>query len=264
MTYRDGVYEGRGEGPMFVGWDKAPGVDRRFLFGAIPLALGAVGGLSYVLSSRMDDPGAGAWLTGATHVIDGVVVSKPYPMIRTPDPAAPFGMRTALIVSEAKCTNGLEYAALEGAPARASGVLIERGARRMLEVPLATPKWLEPLDEIADAATLARPPEERLGRAELAGNIMDSKCFFGVMKPARGRTHKACAALCVRSGIPPSFWARTRDGREAVLLVTDAAGGPLTTEILPLIADPVRATGEIVRVGDLLQFRADVGDYERV
>jgi hypothetical protein len=46
--------------------------------------------------------------------------------------------------------------------------------------------------------------------------------------------------------------------------MTDAAGAPLSDAILPLVADPVEAEGEIVRVGDLLQFRADAADYRRL
>jgi hypothetical protein len=131
----------------------------------------------------------------------------------------------------------------------------------MLEVPLSLGRWLAPLPG-ADGA--AAPAVESYGRARLAGQIMDSKCFFGVMRPGRGKTHKACAALCIRGGIPPSFWVRDGAGSESVLLMTDAAGGPLGEAILPLVADPVEAEGEIVRVGDLLQFRADAADYRRV
>jgi len=94
--------------------------------------------------------------------------------------------------------------------------------------------------------------------------IMDSKCFFGVIRPARGKTHKACASLCIRGGIPTSFWARSSDGRESVILMTDAQGDPMPDDILPMVADPVAVEGEIVRVGDLLQLRADAGAYQRV
>ena len=94
--------------------------------------------------------------------------------------------------------------------------------------------------------------------------IVDSKCFFGVMRPGRGKTHKACAALCIRGGIPPSFWVRDAQGRETILLMTDASGAPLGEEILPLVADPVRATGELVRVGDLVQFRANINAFARI
>ncbi|MEL7488584.1 MAG: hypothetical protein AAGJ87_15370 [Pseudomonadota bacterium] len=253
------------DGEMFIGWAKAPAVDRRFLFGAIPAAVATAGGAAYAVASNLADPGAGAWLTGAAHSVSGVLVNQPYPMIRMPDPTSPFGMRTVLVVSEGKCTSGLKLDEDAGRSVRADGVLIQRKDRQMLEVPLFLDKWLFDADASAfDVPALSAPRAERLGQASLSGMIMDSKCFFGVMKPSRGKTHKACATLCVRGGIPPSFWARTKDGRESVLLMTDAEGGPLKDDILPLIADAVRVTGEIVRVGDLLQLRADASAFERI
>lgn len=145
----------------------------------------------------------------------------------------------------------------------ASGVLIERKDRRMLEVPPFHHDWISPAS-IETPKIIASPDTVSLGRARLAGAIMDSKCFYGVMRPGRGKTHKARASLCIRGGIPPSYWVRSKDGRESVLLMTDAQGGPMPMDILPLVADPVEAEGEIVRVGDLLQFRADVSVFRRL
>ena len=263
MSLNRGVIPAERDDELFIGWAKAPMVDRRFLLGAGPLLLGATTGLGWLLAKNLGDPGAGKWETGATHVVEGALTTKPYPMIRVADPSALNGVRTVLVVAQGKCTSGLDLAAREGLPVKASGVLIERKGRRMLEVPFALDKWLEPIF-IDMPGVVANPPEERLGRFALSGMIMDSKCFFGVMRPGRGKTHKACAALCIRGGVPPSFWARDGQGRESVLLMTDAAGGPIGEDILPLVADPVAADGEIVRVGDLLQFRADAGAYRRV
>lgn len=250
---------------MFIGWAKAPSVDRRFLLGALPLALAGTGGLSWLVASQLDDPGAGAWLTGATHSVAGLLVRAPYPMIRLADTAAPFGMRTVLVVAQGKCTSALEFGDGRGAPVTASGVLIQRKDRQMLEVPPMLNDWAQPIDAgFTDADALREPAVERLGAARLTGAIMDSKCFFGVMRPSRGKTHKACASLCIRGGIPPSFWARDEKGRELVMLMTDAAGEAMPMDILPLVADPVEAVGEMVRVGDLLQFRADPSAYERL
>ena len=265
MTKTKGVIDpsGHDRHEMFIGWAKAPMVDRRFLMGALPLGLVGAGGASWLIASELDDPGAGSWLTDATHRVTGVLATAPYPMIRVADPAAPFGLRTVLLVAQGKCTSALEFGGNEAAAITASGVLIQRKERRMLEVPPLLEKWLEPADALVSAG-LAEPPSESLGRHRLAGTIMDSKCFYGVMRPGRGKTHKACASLCIRGGIPPSFWVRTKDGRESVLLMTDAKGGPMSMDILPLVADPVEAEGEIVRVGDLLQFRADVSAYRRI
>lgn len=265
MSVRKGVIDpaATDNHDMFVGWAKAPAVDRRFLLGALPLGLVGGAGASWLVASELGDPGAGAWLTNATHTVTGALIRAPYPMIRVSDPAAPFGMRTVLVVAQGKCTSSLELGDEDGLPVEAAGVLIERKGRRMLEVPPFLEKWLTPaFIDMPGAVVLPEP--QSLGAARLAGTIMDSKCFFGVMRPGRGKTHKACASLCIRGGIPPSFWVRTKDGRESVMLMTDANGGPMSMDILPLVADPVEAEGEIVRVGDILQFRADAGAYRRV
>lgn len=251
---------------MFIGWAKAPSVDRRFLLGALPLSLLATTGASYAIASNLDDPGAGAWLTGETIEMTGLYFTAPYPHLRIIDEAMPGGVRTVLVVTQGKCTTSLQKDPSQGRPVTARGFLIERKNRQMLEVPPLLNDWLEERRDFTQATLtrLSKVPVRSLGQRNFAGAIMDSKCFFGVMRPARGMTHKACATLCIRGGIPPSFWVRDAKGREEVMLMTTATGEAMGDDILPLIADPVRATGEIVRVGDLLQFRADGDAFERV
>ena len=265
MTLKDGIINPaeNDKKDMFIGWAPAPGVDRRFLLGLLPFGLVGGAGLSGYIANELDDPGAGAWLTDATHKVTGTLITHPYPMLRVVDAASPFGLRTVLIVAEGKCTSSLRLNDVADTVVTASGNLIQRKNRSMLEVPLFLDKWIEKSTTQSRPA-VATPSEESLGPVSLSGTIMDSKCFFGVMRPGRGKTHKACAALCIRGGIPPSFWARTKDGRESVLLMTDANGGPLSEEILPLVADHVSVTGNLVRVGDILQLRADPADYSRI
>ncbi|NWG72115.1 MAG: hypothetical protein HXY23_10975 [Parvularculaceae bacterium] len=261
MSLNRGVLPPDRDRDFFIGWARAPVADRRFILGSLPFALAGAAGLGFLSAQGLGPPGAGAWKTGAVHRVTGVLATRPYPMLYVADPASPFDVRTVLVVAQGKCTSSLDLAAKDGRAFRASGVLIERGNRQMLEVPLALEDWIAPSAEGVKLPPLLPEP---LGRARLSGQIMDSKCFFGVMRPSRGRTHKACASLCIRGGIPPSFWARGADGREAVLLMTDAKGGALGESILPFVADPVEAEGELVRVGDLVQFRADAGAYRRL
>lgn len=238
---------------FFVGYLDTPKVDRRFLLGALPVALAGGAGASWAIAKELGDPGAGSWQTGKTHEITGALVANPYPMIRMPAPGTPYGMRTALLVAIGKCTSSLKLKK-EPSAVTASGVLIQRKDRQMLEVPPFAEDWLSPA-EIDLPSALVSPEIQSLGQATLRGKILDSKCFFGVMRPSHGKTHKACASLCIRGGIPPSFRARDRQGRELILLVTDENGAPVTEEIIPFVADPVEATGEIIRVGDLLHYR---------
>ncbi len=265
MSLPKGVIDPKAENPdeMFVGWAPAPKVDRRFLLGALPLGLAGTGGAAWLIASELDDPGAGAWLTGAAHKIAGALITDPYPMLRFADPTMPGGVRTVLIVAQGKCTSALRLDDQRGHPVTARGVLIQRKGRQMLEVPPFLDDWLLP-SKMELTSAVVSPQVKSLGVARLTGAIMDTKCFFGVMRPGRGKTHKACASLCIRGGIPPSLWVRTKDGAESVLLMTTADGGPMPMDILPLVADPVEAEGEIIQVGDLLQFRADVDAYRRV
>ncbi len=249
---------------MFIGWAPAPAVDRRFLLGALPVGLAASTGTSWLVAKELSDPGAGAWLTDATHRVTGVLSTDPYPMLRIADPSAPFGMRTILIVAQGKCTSALELSDVAGKVVTASGALIKRNERQMLEVPPFLEKWLEPADDEPAMEALRTPDVESIGAFDLAGQVMDSKCFFGVMRPGRGKTHKACASLCIRGGIPPSMWVQNGAGGESVLLLTDRDGGPMSMDILPYVADPVSVSGEVYRVGDLLQLRADVSAFQRV
>jgi hypothetical protein len=265
MTLTPGVIDPSKSDPddLFVGYAPTPLVDRRFLMAALPLGAAALSGASWLSARKLDDPGAGDWRTGETHQITGALIAYPYPMIRMPAPDAPFGVRTALVVATGKCTSALDLRERRTTPVTASGVLIRRKERQMLEVPPFAENWLAPAD-LEITAALADPETESLGKFRLAGQIMDSKCFFGVMRPGRGKTHKACASLCIRGGIPPSFWARNRAGREVVLLMTDERGAPISKEILPFVADPVEAQGEIIRVGDLLEFRVNMRSFRRL
>ena len=108
----------------------------------------------------------------------------------------------------------------------------------MLEL---VPDTLEPA-AAAEAVSPRRP--NRSGRVELTGEIVDSKCFLGVMKPGRGKPHRSCAARCLAGGIPPQLLVVSAEGASRLLLLADAQGGPLAPEsFLDLVGEPVTASG---------------------
>ena len=174
------------EEDFFVGYLDTPRIDRRFLLGSLPLVLAGSAGASWAIAKELGDPGAGSWQTGKTHEISGALISHPYPMIRVPAPNTPFGMRTALLVATGKCTSSLKLKG-QASAVTASGVLIQRKDRQMLEVPPFTENWLSSAD-IDLPPSLINPDTQSLGQATLAGKILDTKCFFGVMRPSKGKT----------------------------------------------------------------------------
>jgi hypothetical protein len=105
---------------------------------------------------------------------------------------------------------------------------------------------------------------EELGTLTLSGEIVDSKCHFGVMDPSTGKVHRACAARCISSGIPPALHVEDEEGRIANLLLVGRDGRAVNREIAAYIGEAVRITGRVVRHENLLVLHADPGDIERL
>ena len=57
---------GPADDDFFIGWGRAPNVDRRFLFASIPAIVAASGGMGWLVAKELEDPGAGSWQTGVT------------------------------------------------------------------------------------------------------------------------------------------------------------------------------------------------------
>lgn len=108
------------------------------------------------------------------------------------------------------------------------------------------------------------PSETALGERTLVGEIVDSKCFFGVMNPGELKTHRACAVRCISGGIPPVLCVRDAGGRASYFWLQSAAGTPVNREVLDLVAEPVEIRGEVVRAGENLVLRADPATYRRL
>jgi hypothetical protein len=155
---------------------------------------------------------------------------------------------------------------LDGRQVRLRGVLVYRGDQTLLDV---VPGSVEALETATGTpASVASPaPAPRvldLGVQTLTGEVVDSKCHFGVMRPGSGKVHRSCAARCISSGAPPVLWVRDGSGRELHLLLVGADGRALNREILDFVAEPVAVTGRVLRYDDLLVLRADPNAYRRL
>ena len=100
------------------------------------------------------------------------------------------------------------------------------------------------------------PPPVSLGTQTLTGEIVDSKCWLGVMKPATRGVHRGCASRCLSGGIPPLLLVRDTSGATtAQLLLVGADGRAAHNRFKALVGRDVRLTGEVIREGDLLVMR---------
>jgi hypothetical protein len=157
-----------------------------------------------------------------------------------------------LLVGRGKHGADAITAGLDGRWADLTGTRIARGEREMLEVQsdgiaLASPASASPELDV--------PPPVSLGRQTLSGEVVDSKCWLGVMHPSTGSVHRGCATRCVSGGIPPLLMTRDSTGAVRHYLLTDSAGRP-ARQFVRLLGYPVRLTGEVIQDGDLLILRA--------
>ncbi len=247
--------------PFFIGWAETPPADRRFFLG---LGLGLMAGTASLgagLAALQRAPGAGDWDPDKVREWRGIVSAAPYAMLRSRDLGGGVP-RTALLSCLGKCGVAAQIGALEGQPVVVTGSLIQRGQHTMLAVDEQGP-WLRRDERAAPDAGLAFPAVEALGEVSLSGEILDSKCWFGAMRPSDGKLHKACASLCIRGGIPPAFFARGPAGQSALMIMT-AGGRAHGPELLALVADPVHLSGRVLRRGDLLMLDTQVSAIRRL
>ena len=177
---------------------------------------------------------------GTTLQYTGVLVGDPLPLLVSGD-------RTYFLVNPLKFGfDPAVRASLAGRRVRMRATLIERGEQAMLEVVEGSVEDLGPPLDDAPA-----PPDASPGPTRLRGEIVDSKCYLGVMNPGHLKPHRACAINCLRGGIPPVLISRDGSGipRQTVLVAVDDTA--LRDWILPWVAEPVELTGTLRRVGQL-------------
>ncbi|MEZ5314225.1 MAG: hypothetical protein R2862_11570 [Thermoanaerobaculia bacterium] len=121
---------------------------------------------------------------------------------------------------------------------------------------------LGPTGESVPSTTPAIP----LGEFRLRGEIVDSKCFLGVMKPGSGKAHRDCAVRCISGGAPPLFVLRSNgEPQEIVTLwLSSRDGDSLVDRILDFVAEPVELSGQVTYSAGGLRFTVDPDGIRRV
>ena len=244
---------------FFIGWAETPDADRRFFLKAGIGGAALTAALAGTVSAFQRPAGMGSWAMGDIREWRGIATSDPYPMLRTTDiDGAP---RTALLGCQGKCGVSARIGSHTGKPVIVKGSLIQRGAHAMIAV-VDGMDWIAE-DPGADVGGLAFPAPVMLSDVTLKGEILDTKCWFGAMRPSEGKVHKSCASLCIRSGIPPAFYVKDIREQKALMIMTDG-GAAFGEDILEFVADPVEVSGKVSRMGDLLLVDTSAAQIKRV
>jgi hypothetical protein len=188
---------------------------------------------------------------GNVRSFEGTIVAGPYPVLLVARPGD-VGNRAQyseyLLVAPGKHGADELVAGFDGRQVRLQGQLIYREGATMVEV---VPGTLSAMKSSSSGTETIR----NLGPVIVTGEIVDSKCYLGVMNPGQGKVHRDCAARCLSGGIPPLFV--TTDGREQFLLV-GLDGIALQHDALrEFIAEPISIRGESLLRGETRLLKID-------
>jgi len=242
---------------FYVGYlPKAPrgiaGVVRRAIAGL--LAIAAVAAVALVFGQHRF--AASYFEFGNVREFEGELIETPFPhLLVRRDEAAKLALpfTTYALVGEGKHGVAAEIAGFGGRRVKLRGTLIHRDDTSMIEVVTGSISTAS----AAQGESLPGPTLETLGEQTLAGEIVDSKCYLGVMNPGHTKPHRECASLCIRGGIPPLFVVKDAEGQSVNLWLVSDTGEPVNQLVLDFVAEPVQITGQVKRSGDQLYLYAN-------
>lgn len=240
---------------FFVGYQPLTPRLRAALIWSGLLAVSAAAAAATLMVLSQNEFDGGSFEFGQSREFEGWVAATPVPSLRV---AGPSGYTRYLLVSQGKFGAPAEIVALDGRHVSLSGSLIHREQVRMIE--LEPGSWsLQERD--------GPPPADSgqmMGAVELEGEIVDPKCFLGVMKPGRFKTHRGCAVRCISGGIPPALYAEGPHGASSLYFLVSEGGQPIGEAILDRVAEPVRLRGRLEERDGLLFVTVDPRDILRV
>ena len=232
---------------FYIGYEASmPPRTARFVSIAVIVAGCGVAALAVLVAAGHTRLQGGVFEFGHPQSFSGTIVERPYPALRLDGREERDS--SLLLVAPGKHGADALVAGLDGQHVSLMGTRILRSGRTMLEVEPAS---------IAASATKAeheRPAAASAGASgelsTLTGEVVDSKCFMGVMVPGDGKTHADCAALCLRGGIPPALYVRDRSDRSALVLLAGSRNEAIGPRLSEFAGEAVEVTGILERTGE--------------
>lgn len=247
--------------PFYVGYLPTP--KQIALFSAVGAAvmIGLAIGAGAALLATQRDPGPGRFRYDLGYqTVTGVLEPGPYPILRLPpDENHPEPWSIALSGGGKRGVQDLANE-LGNVQVDAGGTLIIHNGTMLLQV--GGKVRLRPAEDPSVLEGFTPAEVEDLGTHTLKGEVVDSKCYIGAMRPGRDKAHMGCANLCLIGGVPPGFVTTAPDGTESWFLLADKDGQPLMEMVRRYVSLNVALTGDVERRDDMLIFKVDQSSVE--
>ena len=222
---------------FYIGYDREspPGLaasTRRVAVAILLLVLIVCGGVALLQTPASP----GTFEFGKQRIFEGVLETGPVLRSKSDSGVLVY----YLLVGSGKHAPPASLTALHGMRVRFNGTLIQKGAVSMIEV--------NDPDSVRSLGSAEPPQADPAGAApvdvSLVGELVDTKCFLGVMRPGTGKVHRACAVRCLSGGVPLGLRIRSSTGDEQVILLTGPGGEPLRFDF-EWAAREVRTVGKL-------------------
>lgn len=232
---------------FFVGYLPTPKGLALFYKVITPVLIILVVGFGFWFSKSQKSAGTGIWDLSGPVMVSGYLTVDPYPVIHF----VGEDKRSVILVQQGKKSANPLAKPFANQWVSVSGIAITRGDWSMLE--LSASSEFKTDEQQRDIDFSAVP----LGDIALKGEIIDSKCFLGVMKPGAGKAHRACAAMCLRGGMPPMFVVTNSQGDRFGYLLMHENGESASLDLVEHVGLPVELKGSLEKRGDMLYLRYD-------
>ena len=243
--------------PFFVGYLNMPDALKRFYLPLTVLLVGFSGLVGYGLASLQKSSGPGVWQVAETETISGYLTVDPYPVVHRIDPNDPTQIQSVLLVGQGKHSAARITSPFQQKMVSVTGVPIRRGGWTMLE--LGAEQSIEPQQNQEGSAEFDRLAQAAagtsLGPVTMTGELADSKCFLGVMKPGSGKVHKACAEVCLIGGLPAMLVVKDKDNTKYGYILTQNDNSAASRAVADQAAESVEVSGELLQKGNLFYIR---------
>ena len=196
-------------------------------------------------------------LSNATK-ITGVYHENPYPMLRVK--VAENTYKNILLLGFGKSSANpflekirTETPELSGQTLTIEGNLIYYNGKTLIQI---TDGEKVTITKATQANQI--PVKTVISEMTLEGEIIDPKCYFGVMKPGFGKIHRSCAVRCISGGIPPVLATSDENNISEYYLVTDEQGNAIHKDILAYIGKPSKIKGVVEKFDDWHLLKIDI------
>ncbi|MEL7121171.1 MAG: hypothetical protein AAFO07_17095 [Bacteroidota bacterium] len=231
---------------FYIGWqNEMPAKTKSFLRKYVIIIAIVVAGLAVLAVSQQKPYNDYVFEFGNVKNITGTYYNYPMPLLIADDGMLEEGLSNSILLiglgkhgaEETMAKIQEKVGSLDGKKVTLSGSLIYGNGKTAMELTLME----ESLVKIESKTVNKQKEPIASNEIQLTGEILDSKCYFGVMKPAVGKVHKSCAIRCISGGMPPVF--KTSD-ESKYYLILDQDGNKMNEQLLPYIAEQLAVNGK--------------------